>query len=286
MSIHQHATLEDTVYFWFGSNDTSGSGDDGASAAADVRLAGAAAGAIPVLSLSPTLLSHANYPAGAYEVAVAATEGNGFVDGNTYAVFCTLTVDSQNPTGFVGSFTLDPIIANVKQISDDSTAADNEEKFFDGTGYAGTNNVIPTVTTLTSHTAQTGDNYARLGGPAGASVSADVAAIKAETATIVVDTNELQTDDVPGLIAALNNISAADVNAQVDSAFTTQMADSVSTDGAIATREQALYMVLQLLSEFAISGTTMTVKKVDGSTSLLTLTLDDATNPTSITRAS
>lgn len=39
---------------------------------------------------------------------------------------------------------------NVAQISGDSTAADNCEAFFDGTGYAGTNNVIPTVTNLTN----------------------------------------------------------------------------------------------------------------------------------------
>lgn len=39
---------------------------------------------------------------------------------------------------------------NVKQISTDPTAADNAEAFFDGTGYAGTNNVIPTVTTVSS----------------------------------------------------------------------------------------------------------------------------------------
>ncbi len=55
-----------------------------------------------------------------------------------------------------------------------------------------------TVTTLTGHTAQTGDSFARLGAPAGASVSADVAAVKAETALIVADTNELQTDWVDG----------------------------------------------------------------------------------------
>ena len=36
------------------------------------------------------------------------------------------------------------------QLSGDATAADNAESFFDGTGYAGTNNVIPTVTTLTN----------------------------------------------------------------------------------------------------------------------------------------
>jgi len=106
MSIHQHAALESTVYFWFAANDTSGSGDDGATAAADVRLAGGGASDAPVLSPSPALLSHANYPAGCYEVAVAATTGNGFAANSTYAVFCTLAVDGQNPTGFIGSFTL------------------------------------------------------------------------------------------------------------------------------------------------------------------------------------
>lgn len=40
--------------------------------------------------------------------------------------------------------------ANVTQLSGDSTAADNAESFFDGTGYAGTNNVIPTVTTVSN----------------------------------------------------------------------------------------------------------------------------------------
>jgi hypothetical protein len=44
---------------------------------------------------------------------------------------------------------------------------------------------VTTVTTLTGHTAQTGDSFARLGAPAGASVSADIAAIKAETADIL-----------------------------------------------------------------------------------------------------
>lgn len=38
--------------------------------------------------------------------------------------------------------------ADVIKISGDSIAADNAESFFDGTGYAGTNNVIPTVTTV------------------------------------------------------------------------------------------------------------------------------------------
>jgi hypothetical protein len=102
----QYATLEDTVYFWFGANDTSGSGADGASPVYDVRLAGAASDAAAVLSGNATLLTSADYSAGAHEVAIAATAVNGFAANNTYAVFSTLAVDGQNPTGFIGAFSL------------------------------------------------------------------------------------------------------------------------------------------------------------------------------------
>lgn len=115
MSGHQHAIIGDTIFFWFAANDTSGSGGDGASALYDVREAGAAASAAPLLSGSATLLSHANYPPGAYEIAIAATTGNGFADNDVFAVFCTLSIDSQNPTGLVGSCSLRPIPANLEE---------------------------------------------------------------------------------------------------------------------------------------------------------------------------
>lgn len=355
-----------------------------------------------------------------------------------------LKVDVTHIAGSAVSTTTAQLGVNVVQISADATAADNAEAFFDGTGYAGTNNVIPTVTTLTGHTAQTGDSYARLGAPAGASVSADVAAVKVDTAAtladtgtdgvvvaaasksgyalssagvqaiwdaltsalttagsigkllvdninatissrsshtaanvrtemdsnstqlaaIVADTNELQTDWADGgrldLIVdatlvdtnSLNDtkipdtISLAAINAEADTAITdaalataanlatvdtnvdailadtadmqpklgtpagasmsadiaavksdtaailvdtavleTAMADSIPADGTIPSPIQALYMLVQHLNERSVSGTTVTIKKVDGSTSLYTLTLDDATTPTSITRA-
>lgn len=63
------------------------------------------------------------------------------------------------------------------------------------------------------------------------------------------------------------------------------IADSVPADGTRPTIQQALYMITQFLYERSVSGTTVTVKKVDGSTSLLTLTLNDGTTPTGITRA-
>lgn len=175
MSGHQHATIGDTVYFWFAANDTSGSGGDGASPLFDVREAGAAASAIPLLSGTPSLLSHANYPAGCHEIAVAATVGNGFAADDTFGVFCTLAVDSQNPSGFVGSCTLTPLAKtaalataqtdldtitgsdgatlattqgnyapskagdsmDVLSISGDTTAADNLELQYDTTGLTG-----------------------------------------------------------------------------------------------------------------------------------------------------
>lgn len=61
------------------------------------------------------------------------------------------TLDGRLPAALVGG----RMDSNVGAISADSVAADNAEAFFDGTGYAGTNNVIPTVTAVTGLTAAT-----------------------------------------------------------------------------------------------------------------------------------
>jgi hypothetical protein len=106
--MRQTITLDDVVYFHFGVNDTAGSGADGSTPEFFVRLAGDTASAAPIEDGTPTLITHANYPDGAYEVAISATTANGFVEDGEYAVFCTLLVDSQNPTGYVGSFYIQP----------------------------------------------------------------------------------------------------------------------------------------------------------------------------------
>jgi len=59
----------------------------------------------------------------------------------------TADIQSRIPAALVSG----RIDASVGAISGDSTAADNAEAFFDGTGYAGTNNVIPTVTNVTGN---------------------------------------------------------------------------------------------------------------------------------------
>ncbi len=80
----------------------------------------------------------------------------------------------------------------------------------------------------------------------------------------------------------------ADVSTRATPAqiLTTALTESYAADGAAPTVSQALFQIQQFLHDFGISGTTLTVKKLDGSTTAMTFTLDDASSPTSITRAS
>ena len=78
-------------------------------------------------------------------------------------------------------------------------------------------------------------------------------------------------------IAALNDISAADV-------LTAQFVESYAADGVAPTLTESLMLVQQMLTDFVISGVTMTVRELDGVATAATLTLNDGTNPTGITR--
>jgi len=73
--------------------------------------------------------------------------------------------------------------------------------------------------------------------------------------------------------------------AMADAVWDEVLTESYAADGAAATPAQALYLIMQSLHEFSISGTTRTVKKLDGSTTAATFTLDDGDEPTSTTRA-
>ena len=66
---------------------------------------------------------------------------------------------------------------------------------------------------------------------------------------------------------------------------TVAITEDYAADGAAGTPAQILYLIQQMLTEFVISSTTYTVKKLDGSTTAATLTLNDADSPTGITRA-
>lgn len=124
---------------------------------------------------------------------------------------------------------------------------------------------------------------------------------------IMADTNDIQTrlpaalvagrmDSSVGAMAAAVITAAAHAAGAIDANALaadiindiwagTALTEAYAADGAAATPAQLLYLILALLSEFATSGTTLTAKKLDGVTTAATFTLSDATNPTSITRA-
>jgi hypothetical protein len=64
------------------------------------------------------------------------------------------------------------------------------------------------------------------------------------------------------------------------------LTEDYAADGAAPTLNQILYMLYSALSQFSISSTTLTTKKLDGTTTSMVFDLDSATVPTSRTRSS
>jgi hypothetical protein len=75
-------------------------------------------------------------------------------------------------------------------------------------------------------------------------------------------------------------------NAAADLVRTRQMTEGYAALGVVPTMEQCLLMLLQLLQEFSISGTTITTKKLDQTTTAMVHELDDPDDASSRTRMS
>ncbi len=82
---------------------------------------------------------------------------------------------------------------------------------------------IPVTVQIYTGFPQTGDSYARVGAPVGASISADIAAVKTQTAAIETDTQDLQSRTPAALVSGRMDASVG------------AMASSVVTASAIAT---------------------------------------------------
>lgn len=108
--------------------------------------------------------------------------------------------------------------------------------------------------------AMTGDAFARLGAPAGASVSADVAAIKVDTAAV-----KAKTDNLPAAPAAVSDIPTAVANA--DALLGRNIAGGSSAGRTV---KQALRF---LRNKWTIAAGTLTVFQEDDSTSDWTATV-------------
>jgi hypothetical protein len=85
---------------------------------------------------------------------------------------------------------------------------------------------------------------------------------------------------------AATGAAMALTNAAADLIRTRQMTEGYAAVGTVPTMEQLLFMVLQVLQEFTISGTLITTKKLDRSTTAMTHTLDDPNHASSRTRTS
>lgn len=127
-------------------------------------------------------------------------------------------------------------------------------------------NAATTYATLTSTGAftvngvsavsQTGDSFARLGAPAGASVSADVAAVKSQTAAIETDTQDIQSRIPTALVSgridasvgamAANVLTATAINADAITAaklaadVTTEVQSGLATAANLATLQTSV----------------------------------------------
>lgn len=81
---------------------------------------------------------------------------------------------------------------------------------------------------------------------------------------------------VPDVIAIQSGLAT-------DTILTTALTEAYRSTGATGSAAQLLYEIIAHLGEMSIASTTKTLKKLDGSTTAKTYTLNDATNPTSIT---
>lgn len=160
---------------------------------------------------------------------VSATDGSAF----TGAVTVAVTGDAgTQATGSVGSGACTHE-GNGYHTYAPAQAETNYDQI--GFTFTGTGAVPRTVTVYTSFP-QTGDNFARIGAPVGASISADVAAVKSQTAAIETDTQDIQSRLPAALVSGRIDASAGAVanNAITASAIA---ADAITAakiaDGAI-----------------------------------------------------
>jgi hypothetical protein len=173
------------------------------------------------------------------------------IDSNSTQLALIVADTNELQTDWVNGGRLDLIIDAI--LADTNELQTNQGNWVTATGFA-------TAAALATHDGKLD------------TVDSNVDAILADTGT-------------DGVVVASISDGAIGAAAVADMFSTATVAEAYAADGAAGTVAQLLYEILQSVSEFAISGTTKTVRKRDGSTTAATYTLDDANTPTSITRA-
>lgn len=199
----------------------------------------------------------------------------------------------------IGRLAANTFDANVTQINGASPSA-----------FTMSANVVQiAAATVNTASAQLGVNVVNIGGTAAAAsvlsaniVQIQAAAVNTAAAQLGVNAVSIATGAIAAATFSAGAIDAAAIAANAIGA--SEIADNAidaaalasdiwtkslgteayASDGAVPTVAQALFAILQNICEFAITTTTITVKKLDKSTTAQTFGLDSATTPTSRTR--
>jgi hypothetical protein len=253
--------------------------DAGAIASNAITAAKIASDAITAAKIADGAIDAATFAAGAITAAVIATNA---IDADALAADAIAEINA----------TVDVALADY----DGPTNAEMVARTLAAADYATAANLATVDTVVDAILVDTDV----IGTPFNATVSADLLQINTNvgvthaavvTVDTVVDSILVDTAEIgaagAGLTAVPWNASwDTEVQSEVTDALEVTLADSIPADGTAPSVKQALYMLVQFLTEREVTSTTCTVKKPNGSTTLFTLTLNDAVTPTSITRTS
>ena len=168
------------------------------------------------------------------------------------------------------------VSADVTAISTDTAAADNAEAFFDGTGYAGTGNTIPTVTTVGSVSGNVGGNVAGSVGSVSGAVGSVTGAVGSVTGAVGSVTGNVG-GNVAGSVGSLAAQAKADVNAEVlDVISTDTFAEPGSVPAATSSLKDKIgFLFAALRNKHQTTATTDVIRNDADSGAIGTATLNE-----------
>lgn len=266
-----------------------------AGAAGGLFIAGTNAATTVTTSLTTTFTGNLTGSVGSVTGAVGSVTGS--VGSVTGAVGSVTGNVGGNVTGSVGSVVA-TVAANMTQILGTALTETSGQlaaafkKFFNIASPTSTMNeitLVDTVTTYTGNTVQTGDAYARLGAPAGASIAADLAEIEAETDgisaipttdnTSAITAIKAQTDQLAFTSSRVNANVAGQVAVKKNTAlagFTFPM-----TDSTLHTPKTGLTVTLQRsIDGGALANATNSVSELSGGLYIINLSAADLNGST------
>lgn len=193
----------------------------------------------------------------------------------------TVDIQTRLPAALVSGRMSSDVVA----LSGDTVAADNAEAFFDGTGYAGTNNVIPLVTTTTTATNVTTVNGLAAGVITATAVATGAIDADAVAADAGVEIAAAVWDRV--LSGATHNITNSagrrlrqlDAVSIIDGTATAGSSNSITLQGTASATDDIYDENLIVITEGTGAGQTRVIVEYNGTTKVAIVNRVWQTNP-------